>query len=59
MSMIIQHDFEGRIWDVKPRTDPVVFVAEASFDELCDPGCPTQRCSIADKSADLSGHGKT
>ena len=24
----------------KPRTVPVVFVAEGSFDELCDPGCP-------------------
>ena len=28
------------IHSIKPRTVPVVFVADGSFDELCDPECP-------------------
>ena len=37
-----QKDFECfDIYFVKPRTVPLVFVEEGSFDELCDPGCPS------------------
>ena len=28
------------IHSVKPRTVPVVFVTEGSFDKFCNPGCP-------------------
>ena len=39
------------IHSVNPRTVPVVFVTEGSFDENCDPGC--HRSVLAD----LAGHG--
>ena len=39
---LLNGPFEGHfaIHSVKSGTVPVVFVAENSIDELCDPGCP-------------------